>query len=357
MPIGYISYINHIKHYGFIDSPDLKIDLIFFRTTNCQKSYINIHKGDKVSFEYDPIDDPKSGVKEIAFLKNASLECLKNDFLNGKILNGFLKKIDNNYYVKDSNTYIFIQLVISSYEINLQEVYEEKLNTKIDYKITLFTAKNKIRAININRQLLPECRLLVVGNKTKGQVVSIVKGGYQIKVYERFLGFLPKSLAESNPFAIEEGVYVDVVCIIVGENFDNSVFDLTENFETENRIKIEREKFIGSLKTGDKFLGKIKNVEGFGVFVSFGLSVGLLHVNNIIGDPIELPMIPRKEFSRKLEQVFKKGEEIEIIIYNKEEDRISLTWDKHMELNRNLFNVIYKEYKTLQKKENEEKTT
>ena len=51
MPIGYISYLNKSGNYGFIDCPELNLDYIFFHYSNCNKTYRNIHKGDKVSFE------------------------------------------------------------------------------------------------------------------------------------------------------------------------------------------------------------------------------------------------------------------------------------------------------------------
>lgn len=347
MPTGFISYVNNNKHYGFIDSPDLDIDQIFFHTTNCNKKYKNIYKGDKVSFEFDPLYDEESGAKEITFIKNASLDSLKEDYKNGKILTGFLKKIDGNYYVKDRDTYIFIQLIIASYEINLEDVYEEKLNTIIDYRITTFTSKNKIRAININRQFLPNCKLLIEGNKTEGQIMTIVKGGYQIKIYDNILGFLPKSLAEKSKFILEEGDIVNVTCISVGENLENVVFDLTENIENEIDFKIEQEKFINSLKYGDKYLGKVKNVQGFGIFVSFGLTEGLLHVTQIIGEKIELSKLSRKEFFKMLEQTFNKGQEIEIIFDYMKDDKISLKWDNKVELNKILQNKIYETYKNL----------
>lgn len=350
MPIGFISYINSNRHYGFIDSPDLDIDQIFFHTTNCKKNYRHIHKGDKVFFEFNPLVDRERGAKEIAFLQNASLDGLKEDFKNGKRLKGFLKKIDNNYYVKDSDTYIFIRLIVASYEINIEEVYEEKLNTIIDYRITTFTSKNKIRAININRQFLPDCKFLVEGNITEGQIVAIVKGGYQIKIYDNIVGFLPKSLVEKNKSLLEKDEIVNVICISAGENLENVVFDLAENIENEINFQIEQARFIGLLKHGDKYLGKITNIQGFGVFVSFGLTEGLLHITQIIGETIELSKLSRKEFFKNLEQVFKKEQEIEIMFDYINDGRISLKWDKNIELNRNLYYEIYESYINLKKK-------
>ncbi|MBM3419374.1 MAG: hypothetical protein FJY17_10710, partial [Bacteroidetes bacterium] len=83
MPIGYISYLNKSGNYGFIDCPELNLDHIFFHFSSCNKTYKNIHKGDKVSFEPE-YDDTKVVIpKEIAFVQNATLDVLKNDFDNG----------------------------------------------------------------------------------------------------------------------------------------------------------------------------------------------------------------------------------------------------------------------------------
>jgi ribosomal protein S1 len=347
MPIGYISHINNTGHYGFIDSPELDIDHIFFHTTNCKKSYKHIYKGDKVSFEYNPIADEENEAKEISFLQNASLGSLKSDFEKGNSLKGFLKKIDDKYYIKDRDTYIFIRLIVASYEINIEEVYEDNLNKLIDYKIFTFTSKNKIRAININRQFLPECKLLVEGNKTEGQVVSTVKGGYQIRIYDNILGFLPKSLAVKSKIVLDDGEMVNVTCIKAGDNLENVLFDLTENLEDEINFKIEQEKFTALLKPGDKFSGKIKGAQGFGVFISFGLSEGLLHVKNIIDEPIALSKLSRKEFSKMLEKVFYKGQEIDIIVEENIGNRISLNWDKTSERNKNLDKEINSKFKNI----------
>jgi ribosomal protein S1/cold shock CspA family protein len=349
MPIGYISHINNTRHYGFIDSPELDIDHIYFHTTNCNSSYKHIHRGDKVSFEFNPLTDQETGAKEISFLQNASLEGLKSDFENGIILKGFLKKIDDKYYVKDKDTYILIRLIVASYEINIAEVYEDNLNKLIEYKIFTFTSKNKIRAININRQYLPDCKLLVKGNQTEGQVVAAVKGGYQIRIYDNILGFLPKLLALKNRTILDDGEMVNVTCVKASADLENVIFNLTENIENKINFKIEQAKFIASLKPGDKFLGKIRVAKLFGVFVSFGLYDGLLHLNHIIDEQIEFSKQSKKEFSKMMAQVFNKGKEIDIIVHENIDNIISLTWDKTSERNKNLYDDIYAKFKTLGK--------
>ena len=148
MAEGYISFISSSGHYGFIDSPDLLHDHIFFHSSNCKKSYKHIIKGDKVNFELSPNGEKGDEATNISFIQNTNLDSLKKDFENNKSLKGFLKKIDNKYYVKDKNTYIFIRLIVASYEINLKEVYEDNLNKLIDYKIITLKDNNKIRAFH-----------------------------------------------------------------------------------------------------------------------------------------------------------------------------------------------------------------
>jgi cold shock CspA family protein len=345
MKVGYISYINTSGHYGFIDSPDLQLDHIFFHSTNCKKSYKHIYKCDKVHFELKP--DGEKGIEaiNISFIQNATLDGLRKDFENNTSLKGFLKKIDDKYYVKDRETYIFIRLIIASYEINLKEVYDDHLNELIDYKIITLTDKNKIRAINLNRQFLPECKLLVEGNQTEGLVVANVKGGYQIKIYDNILGFLPNSLALKSKRKLELGELINVTCIKASDDLENVVFNLTANIDNEKQLIIEKEKFISSLEPGDKYLGKILSVKGFGIFISIGHCEGLLHLNNILTDELNFSKQSKKEFSKLFEQAFIKGQEIEVIVEEKINDRVSFTWDKSLEVNKKLYQDFYTKFK------------
>ena len=347
MTQGYISYIDSSGHYGFIDSPDLILDHIFFHSSNCKKSYRHIYKGDKIKFELDKNGEKGSEAINISFIKNASLDQLKKDFETKTSLKGFLKKIGDRYYVKDRETYIFIRLIVANYEINLKEVYEDNLNLLIDYKIVTLTDRNKIRAINTNRQFHPKSILLVEGNKAEGLVVAAVKGGYQVKIYDNILGFLPNSFALKNKYFLELGELTNVTCIKASADLANVVFNLTENIDNEKQLILEKEKFMSSLKPGDKFLGKITSTKGFGTFVSIGLCEGLLHMSNILDDNLNFSKQSRKEFEKLLEQVFSRGQEIEIIIEENINDRISFTWDKSLEVNKRLYQDFYAKFKLL----------
>ncbi len=325
----------------------MKIDHIFFHTNNCKNTYKHIYKGDKVTFEYNPIVDKECGAKEISFLKNANLDGLKSDFEKGNSLKGFLKKIDDNYYVKDRDTYIFIRLIIASYEINIKEIYEDNLNKIIDFRLVTFTSKNKIRAVNLQRQFLPNTKLLVEGNSTEGQVVASVKGGYQIRIYDDILGFLPTSLANKSLNNINEGEMVNVTCIKTGKDLDDVVFNITENLENEFNLKIEKDNFISALKPGNRYLGRIKKTQGYGLFICIGLADGFLHISKIIKEQSKLSKSSKKVFFKMFEEVFQKGSEIEVFVEEINDTRISLNWDKKIEPNHKLYNDIYKIFQNL----------
>lgn len=347
MPIGYIAHLNVKKRYGFIDSPEIDREHIFFHITRCLKSYKHTLKGDKVSFELEILTDNKVEAKNIDFVQNASLAGLRKDFENGTILRGFLKKIEEKYYVKDRETYIYIQLIIADYETNLKEIYEDNLNKSIEYKIVRLTNKNKIRAININRQFLTGVKCLFVGNQTEGIVTGKVKSGYQIKIQDDILGFIPNSLVLKRKGELQDGELINVTCIKSDEKFGNVIFDLTENIDFEKKIKIEQDLFVASLKTGDKFIGKITDATGYGIFVRFGLSEGMLHINNIIPERTSLSKSSQKEFAKIVEKVFPKGQQIEVIIAEKDKDRTALNWDKLSVLNKGLCEEINAKYKIL----------
>lgn len=344
MAIGYISHINNKEHYGFIDSPELQLEDIFFHTSYCEKRYSFVYKGDKVNFDLETNSDNRKEAKNISFIQNANLDSLKLDYENNTILKGFLKKIDDKYYVKDKETYVLIQLIVVNYEINIDEVYEKNLNKMIDYKIISISNNNKIRAININRQFSPESNFKIEGIKTEGVVVATIKYGYQIKIYDNILGFLPNTLVIKSKVVLEVGDLIKVTCIEASEDLSNVIFDLTENVDNETNLQIEQEIFVSSLKRGDGFLGIIKRAQGFGVFVSFGLSEGLLHINDILGENYNLSKPSKKEFSKIIEKIFLKGIEIDITIDEITDGRIKLTWDFTLERNKSIHQEIYSKY-------------
>jgi ribosomal protein S1 len=345
MPIGYISYIDEKGSYGFIDSPDINQEHIFFHQSNLNKSYKHSFKGDKVTFDLQKIDKDKEQAVNINFINNVSIDSLKNDFEEQIILKGYLKKINNRYYVKDSKTYVFIRLLISENEIFIQEKYEDRLNQLVEFRIISIPDKNKLRAVINDREFISECYLLLQNNPIIGEVIEVVKSGYKLKIFGKVFGFLSNTSVNKLNNILKVGDLINVVCINIENLFDHFSFDLIQNIEYKQNLEIEKQNFLTSMQVGNRYIGKVKEVKGFGVFISLEYCDCLLHIKRIISNDFNLPKIEKKEFDKILSEIFKKRQEIEVIIEDiTDKDKISLTWDITTKTNSMLYNEINSNY-------------
>jgi cold shock CspA family protein len=227
MPTGYITYYNPSRKFGFIDCPELNYFDIYFHHNNINSEYKHIFPSDHVDFELKKLyDENQLEANEIKFIRNSTLEYLHQDFVNKKTKKGFLKKIQDNYYVKDSETYLFIKLRISPYETELFNCYESKLNAQINYQIVVFSNKNKIRAINTDRKYSIEYLMAVSGNNCIAKVENKIKGGYKILVEEKIIGFIPDSIAYKHGVDLIEDFMLKVRCIQNNESSETPVFEI-----------------------------------------------------------------------------------------------------------------------------------
>ena len=128
----------------------MNVDNVYFNKKQCNVKYRCIQKGDKVEFQVNWLQlNPIC--ENVTFVHNLSFENLKIDFQKKKILTGKLYRIDNKYFVKDKETKILIKLKISDYEVNIEDNYEYKVGSMIEYKILYISKNNRIRAINCNQ--------------------------------------------------------------------------------------------------------------------------------------------------------------------------------------------------------------
>jgi small subunit ribosomal protein S1 len=78
--------------------------------------------------------------------------------------------------------------------------------------------------------------------------------------------------------------------------------------------KEEREKAMGSLEVGKKVKGKISGIVNFGIFVTFEGLEGLVHISEIAWGHVRDP-----------NDYGKLGDEIEVLVIGKDDDKISLS--------------------------------
>jgi len=182
----------------------------------------------------------------------------------------------------------------------------------------------------------------------EGNVINRGKGGYKIKVFDKIIGFIPDSLVIKRKSPLEVGERVSVTCIKANEDFDNFVFDLTENIELESKSKYEKRKQLESVKSGDNILGEIKSITSYGIFVSLGFIDGLLHISDIISNYVKDDLKNKnKIYSELLAEYFIKGTKIQVVIESIENEKCSLVFDKTNELNRKVLQEINEKFNAL----------
>ncbi len=148
----------------------------------------------------------------------------------------------------------------------------------------------------------------------KGRVRSVVKGGLIVNVGVE--AFLPASQIDIIPpkdlTQFVNNTY-DFKIVKINEDRKNVVLSRREIIEQERSDK--RQKFLGTMKIGDKIKGQVKNLTDFGAFIDLDGIDGLLHVTDISWARINHPS-----------EALTVGQEIEVVILdiNHEKERVSL---------------------------------
>lgn len=152
------------------------------------------------------------------------------------------------------------------------------------------------------------------GGLVRGKVKSVVKGGLTVNVGVE--AFLPGSQVDIiPPKDLNEyvGNVYEFKIVKVNDERKNIVLSRREVIEAE-RSEL-RQRFLQTVKVGDKVVGAIKNITDFGAFVDLQGMDGLLHITDMswgrINHPSELLHI---------------GQSVEVIILDvdREKERVSL---------------------------------
>ncbi|MGE9271256.1 MAG: 30S ribosomal protein S1, partial [Verrucomicrobiales bacterium] len=152
------------------------------------------------------------------------------------------------------------------------------------------------------------------GGLVRGKVKSVVKGGLTVNVGVE--AFLPGSQVDIIPpkdLSEYVGNIYEFKIVKVNDDRKNIVLSRREVIEAE-RAEL-RQRFLQTVKIGDKVTGAVKNITDFGAFVDLQGMDGLLHVTDMswgrINHPSEMLMI---------------GQPVEVMILDvdREKERVSL---------------------------------
>jgi cold shock CspA family protein len=211
---GYISRFDIERQFGFIESENENSYFFFLDKTELiqlkRKGLIDkIHKfctGDEVEFELGPSkkDANKIVAYNLKFIKNEKRQKLIDEAIQFDMLSGFLKLIDEDkFFVKHLTTYIFVPLVISAWETDLDEIYNNRTNSLVNFKLTQSQKNNKLKAVLTDVKFCDEYYellaaidnetefpALLTGKNTQGLFATIFNG--------RIEGFIPISKYPDN---------------------------------------------------------------------------------------------------------------------------------------------------------------
>ncbi|MFT3703680.1 MAG: hypothetical protein QM802_15060 [Agriterribacter sp.] len=184
---GRITSINHEKNYASIEyiHNDKK------RTITCridedeskERTGKDRHKhtyrvGDEVSFQTKGAD---RGTRLIAFdlkflYNNTLLQLLQKAAVDNRFT-GYLKKVDDSFFVKERDSYLFFPLEISKWENPPQE---ETFNEPIEFSFLHIDKPDKITAELFTHQYIPAFKKAVQHFKNKTPVDAVV---YKVSPY------------------------------------------------------------------------------------------------------------------------------------------------------------------------------
>jgi len=152
------------------------------------------------------------------------------------------------------------------------------------------------------------------GGLVKGKVKSVVKGGLMVNVGVE--AFLPGSQVDIiPPKDLNEfvGNVYEFKIVKINDERKNIVLSRREVIEAERSE--QRQRFLETVKVGDRVTGTVKNITDFGAFIDLSGMDGLLHITDMswgrVNHPSELLHI---------------GQELEVLILevDRDKERVSL---------------------------------
>ena len=152
------------------------------------------------------------------------------------------------------------------------------------------------------------------GGLVKGKVKSVVKGGLMVNVGVE--AFLPGSQVDIiPPRDLNEyvGKVYEFKIVKVNDDRKNIVLSRREAIEAERAD--QRQRFLETVKEGDKVEGIVKNITDFGAFVDLRGMDGLLHITDMSWGRVNHPS-----------EMLHIGQSLEVVILevDREKERVSL---------------------------------
>ncbi|WP_455564014.1 30S ribosomal protein S1 [Akkermansia massiliensis] len=152
------------------------------------------------------------------------------------------------------------------------------------------------------------------GGLVKGKVKSVVKGGLMVNVgVEAFLPGSQVDIVPPRDLNDDVGKVYEFKIVKVNDDRKNIVLSRREVIEAERAD--QRQRFLETVKEGDKVEGLVKNITDFGAFVDLRGMDGLLHITDMSWGRVNHPS-----------EMLHIGQSLEVVILevDREKERVSL---------------------------------
>ena len=184
---GKVTFVNHEKKYiiieyevngkkkvvnGSVDEKHLKIKHVF-------------HIGDAVSFIIGLSGrGDKMVASDVKFLYNKALEVLINKARTENNFTGYLKIVDDKYFVKEIDSYLFFPVIISPWQVKPSD---EELNEAVTFALDNLEKKEKITASLFTLKFIPEYysaeRALKKNEPIAAEIYKITEYGIYLNLF------------------------------------------------------------------------------------------------------------------------------------------------------------------------------
>ncbi len=215
---GTVTFVNHEKKYIIIEyeekgrkkvingSVDEKQQQKLIDKKIIKKKHL-FHIGDTVSFTAGLSDrGDRMTASDIQYLYNTALDVLINKAGTENSFIGYLKVIDDKYFVKEIDSYLFFPVPLSPWQIKPTEA---ELNEAVTFSLENLDKKEKITAKLNNNKYIPEFYTAVKLNKANTPIEAAV---YKVTPHGIYLHLITDKIQVKLPF--KEGIQVnDIISV------------------------------------------------------------------------------------------------------------------------------------------------
>lgn len=223
---GKISFINHDKKYAMIDYEEankkktVRADIDDKKQKELKEKKLikkthHFMVGDVVSFQVKLSDrGDRMMATSVEFLYNNTLDVLINKSLLTNKFIGYLKMVDDKYFVKEIDSYLFFPVPFSPWQIIPAEL---DLNEQVFFSLENIERKEKIFAALFNNKYIPEFEQAVKLFKSKTALTAEV---FKVSPHSIYLNVIGNKIQAKIDF--EEGLNVgdkiEVLISYLGKN-------------------------------------------------------------------------------------------------------------------------------------------